>query len=59
MSSYPGLGAAGQEEYKALYGYPNGKVNSSLLAEVPGTSRPFILTNQLYSQTIPIPTPFD
>ena len=64
MSSYPGLGATGQEyiqeeEYKALYGYPNGKVNSSLLAEVPGTSRPFILTNQLYSQTIPIPTPFD
>ena len=64
MSSYPDLGPIGQEyieeeEYKALYGYPNGKVNYSLDAEVPGTSRPFILQNQIYSQTIPIPAPTD
>ena len=62
MSSYPDLGPTGQEyiaeeEYKALYGYPNGKVNNNLAAEVPGTSRPFILENQLYSQEIPIPAP--
>ena len=54
MASYPSLGATGQEyileeQYKALFGYPNGKVNSALSAEVPGTSRPFILQNQLYS----------
>jgi hypothetical protein len=62
MSSYPGLKEIGQEyileeQYKALFGYPNGKVNFSLSSEVPGTSRPFILQNQIYSQEIPITPP--
>ena len=62
MASYPDLGSTGQEyileeQYKALFGYPNGKVNSSLASEVPGTSRPFILQNQIYSQEIPISAP--
>ena len=64
MASYPGLGSTGQEyileeQYKALFGYPNGKVNLSLDQEVPGTSRPFILQNQIYSQEIPITAPSD
>lgn len=62
MSSYPALGPIGQEyiqeeEYKATYGYPNGQVNKALSAEVPGTSRPFILTNQLYENEIPTTAP--
>ena len=62
MASYPGLGTIGQEyileeQYKALFGYPNGNVNNSLAQEVPGTSRPFILQNQIYSQEIPISAP--
>ena len=64
MSGYLDLGPIGQEyiaeeEYKALYGYPNGKVNYNLAAEVPGTSRPFILENQIYSQSIPVTAPTD
>ena len=62
MASYPALKEIGQEyileeQYKALFGYPNGKVNFSLSSEVPGTSRPFILQNQIYSQEIPITPP--
>ena len=62
MASYPALGDIGQEyileeQYKTLFGYPNGKVNLSLSSEVPGTSRPFILQNQIYSQEIPITPP--
>ena len=64
MAAYNSLGATGQEyileeQYKALFGYPNGKVNSSLNLEVPGTSRPFILQNQIYSEKIPITAPTD
>ena len=64
MASYPDLGSTGQEyileeQYKALFGYPNGNVNNSLAQEVPGTSRPFILQNQIYSQEIPITAPID
>jgi hypothetical protein len=64
MAAYDSLGATGQEyileeQYKALFGYPNGKVNSSLDLEVPGTSRPFILQNQIYSEKIPITAPTD
>jgi hypothetical protein len=64
MAAYTDLGATGQEyileeQYKALFGYPNGKVNSSLNLEVPGTSRPFILQNQLYAQEIPTTAPAD
>jgi hypothetical protein len=64
MAAYDSLGATGQEyileeQYKALFGYPNGKVNSSLDLEVPGTSRPFILQNQIYSGEIPITAPTD
>jgi len=64
MASYPSLGATGQEyileeQYKTLFGYPNGKVNSALSSEVPGTSRPFILQNQIYSQIIPTTAPTD
>lgn len=64
MASYPNLEATGQEyileeQYKTLFGYPNGLVNGSLDLEVPGTSRPFILQNQIYSQDIPIQAPTD
>jgi len=64
MSSYPALGTIGQEyileeQYKTLFGYPNGQVNFALSSEVPGTSRPFILQNQIYSQEIPITAPSD
>jgi hypothetical protein len=64
MASYPALGTIGQEyileeQYKTLFGYPNGNVNNSLSQEVPGTSRPFILQNQIYSQEIPITAPSD
>ena len=43
MASYPNLGPVGQEyiaeqEYKALFGYPSGKVNRAFNQEVPGTS---------------------
>jgi hypothetical protein len=64
MASYPNLGSIGQEyileeQYKTLFGYPNGQVNFSLSSEVPGTSRPFILQNQIYSQPIQTTAPTD
>ena len=64
MAAYTNLGTIGEEyileeQYKTLFGYPNGRVNMSLSSEVPGTSRPFILQNQIYSQQIPIKAPED
>jgi hypothetical protein len=64
MSGYSSLGTVGQEyieeeEYKALFGYPNGNVNAPFSSEVPGTSRPFIFQNQLYNQYVPTTAPTD
>jgi len=46
-----------EEEYKGLFGYPNGKYNSSLNIEVPGTSRINIFQNQIFSNSIPSTAP--
>lgn len=64
MSGYSSLGVQGQEyieeeEYKALFGYPNGNVNAPFNSEVPGTSRPFIFQTQLYNQFVPTTAPTD
>ena len=45
------------EEYKALFGYPNGKYNFTLGQEVPGTSRINIFQNQIFSDDIPDSAP--
>ena len=64
MSSYPNLGPVGQEyiaeqEYKALFGYPSGKVNLAFNQEVPGTSRISVFQNQVFSREIPATAPVD
>jgi hypothetical protein len=58
MSSYLNLGSTGQQLiseqlYKTLFGFPDGKVGSSLNLEVAGTSRSFTFQNQVFSQTVP------
>ena len=64
MASYPNLGPVGQgyiseQEYKALFGYPSGKVNRAFNQEVPGTSRIYVFQEQIFGFGVPATAPTD